>query len=159
MMGLIIYQALDCGSLASLQVKDIDLQKAKIHIPAKTIDLLNSRTLPLESIQILPLKDYIENTRPAILKLLNLQNDYLFPYSQQIQVKRLIVSIHKKIKTYHNIKEFKDLRQSRIALWLKQYEIRTVQYKTGFKKLQSFEKYKKTQIESLQEAINKYHIF
>ncbi|QYS87220.1 site-specific integrase [Flavobacterium oreochromis] len=158
-LGLVIYQALDAGSIGNLKVSDIDLQKAIIKVPSKTQDLFYPRNLPLEAVQIVALQEYIENIRPAIVTLLQLQSDYLFPYALQERFKMVLLSIKRKIKTYYKLEDFKIIRQSRIAHWLKIYDIRTVQYKTGHRKLQSFDKYKKTQIESLQDAIEKYHVF
>src|SRR5690606_29093962 len=49
------------------------------------------------------------------------------------------------------------LRASVIVNWLKQYNIRKVQYLAGHKYISSTESYKQNNLESLQEAVNEFH--
>jgi site-specific recombinase XerD len=159
-IGLMVYQALDVGTMANLKVSDLDLEKAIIKVPKKTDDLFNGRILPLEGVQILAMQTYLQNTRNQIIERLNLyNNESLFPCGANTQFKQTTLSIKKKINTYFKLQDTKQIRQSRIALWLKQYGIREAQYKAGFKRMSTFNKYQKVQITSLQEAIQEYHIF
>ena len=49
------------------------------------------------------------------------------------------------------------IRQSVITRWLKRYDLRTVQYMAGHKRISSMERYQAGNLEDLQEAINKCH--
>lgn len=159
-LGLIVYQALNTGSLEKLELKDIDLEKGTIHIPA-TDHKLNPRKLPLEAVQILPLKSYLEKTRPQLLELTtaNKDNQKLFPKSEKTEFSSVTGSILKKLRKQMEIQSLYQIRTSRIALWLKQYNLRETQYKAGYKSLQSLEAFDRDALEELREAVEKYHPF
>jgi len=159
-LGLIVYQGLNTGSLEKLEVKNLDLEKGIIHIPA-TDHKLNPRKLPLEAVQILPLKAYLEKTRPQLLELTtaNKDNQKLFPKSEKTEFSSVTGSILKRLKKQTEITSLYQIRISRIALWLQQYNLREVQYKAGYKSLQSLEAFDRDALEELKEAVEKYHPF
>jgi site-specific recombinase XerD len=161
MLGLLIFQGLESGTLKVLEISHIDLEKGIIQVPSVSESKLNSRKLPLESIQIIPLQYYINHTRNQIINLVKAPENTtkLFPQSTQNKASSITMSILKRIQKDFKISSLKQIRNSRIALWLKQYNIREVQYKSGYKSLASLEKYNQTQLESLQEALAKYHPF
>lgn len=49
------------------------------------------------------------------------------------------------------------LRQSVITEWLKEKDLRTVQYMAGHRYVSSTERYQTTNLEDLKEALNKHH--
>ncbi len=49
------------------------------------------------------------------------------------------------------------LRQSRIAIWVKKEGIRKGQYKAGFRRVMSAEKYLKADLTDLKNEIKKHH--
>jgi site-specific recombinase XerD len=155
MVGLMVYQALNTGSLAQLKTEDLDLENGKIKVPQTTDFKLNERVLPLESNQILFLNFYLTETRPKLLKLIKIQinTDKLFPTAEKTRFARLVNQLKKR----HNLKDFNQIRYSRINLWLKQYNIREVQYKGGYKSLASIEKFNQSDLETLKQAIDKHH--
>jgi site-specific recombinase XerD len=155
MIGLMVYQALGTGSLAQLKTEDLDLENGKIKIPQTTDFKLNERTLNLEPNQIMFLHFYLTETRPKLLQLIKTQTDTnkLFPTAEKTRFNRLISQLKKK----HNLKDINQIRYSRINLWLKQYNIREVQYKAGYKSLASIEKFNQSDLETLKQAIDKYH--
>jgi site-specific recombinase XerD len=161
MLGLMVFQGLESGTLKALETSEINLEKGIINVPSTTEHKLNPRKLSLESIQIIELQEYINHTRNEIIKL----NKYpknttkLFPQSVQNKGSAVTIRILKRIQKDFTISSLKQIRDSRIALWLKQYNIREVQYKSGYKKFASLEKYNQTPLESLQEALAKYHPF
>lgn len=155
MVGLMVYQALGTGSLVQLKTEDLDLENGKIKVPQTTDFKLNERVLPLESNQILFLHSYLTETRPKLLQLIKTQinTDKLFPTAEKTRFGRLVNQLKKK----HNLKDINQIRYSRINLWLKQYNIRQVQYKAGYKSLASIEKFNQSDLESLKQAIDKHH--
>lgn len=155
MIGLMVYQALNTGSLVQLKTEDLDLENGKIKVPQTTDFKLNERVLPLESNQILFLHSYLTETRPKLLQLIKTQTNTnkLFPTAQKTRFARLVNQLKKK----HNLKDFNQIRYSRINLWLKQFNIREVQYKAGYKSLASIEKFNQSDLETLKQAIDKYH--
>lgn len=161
MLGLMIFQGLESGTLKALEINAIHLEKGIVNVPSTTEHKLNPRKLPLESVQIIALQEYINNTRNEIIKHNKSPENTtkLFPQSVQNKGCAMTRSILKRIQKDFAISSLKQIRDSRIALWLKQYNIREVQYKSGYKKFASLEKYNQTALESLQEALAKYHPF
>ena len=159
-LGLLIYQGLDTGTLEVLRVEDIDLQTARISIPKTTDKKLNPRKLPLVSVQIMALNEYLNLTREKLMDYLKTENNtLLFPRKPKVKMKTVIRTLKPDIETYFTINNLHQFRISRIALWMKQYNIREVQYFSGYKFLSSLEKYNQSDLESLKEAVNKYHTF
>jgi integrase/recombinase XerD len=54
-------------------------------------------------------------------------------------------------------KHSKQIRQSVITKWLKEKNLRTVQYMAGHRYVSSTERYKTNNLEDLKEALNKHH--
>lgn len=57
---------------------------------------------------------------------------------------------------YQNVMQ---IRHSVITEWLKEKDLRTVQYMAGHKYVSSTERYLTTNLEDLKEALNKHHPF
>ena len=153
-LGLMIYQALNTGSLRELKVQDIDLEKGLIKVPEATENRLKERILPLEASQILELYKYITETRPELLQISKTvkETDKLFITSENTKFS----SITKQIRKQINVPSLQQIRNSRINLWLKQYNLREVQYKAGFRYLRSLEYFNQTELENLKQEIEKY---
>lgn len=65
-------------------------------------------------------------------------------------------SITKEIRKQINIQSLQQIRNSRINLWFKQYNLREVQYKAGFIYLRSLEYFNQTELENLKQELEKY---
>ncbi len=153
-LGLMIYQALSSGCLRELEVKDIDLGKGTVRVPKATENRLNERILPLEASQILEIYNYIKEVRQELLKLLKTdrETEKLFVTDENTRFSNITTEIRKKIDN----RNLQQIRNSRINLWLKQYNLREVQYKAGFKYLRSLEWFNQTELENLKQEIEKY---
>lgn len=153
-LGLMIYQALSSGCLRELEVKDIDLGKGTIRVPKATENRLNERILPLEASQILEIYNYVKEVRPELLKLLktNRETEKLFVTDENTRFSNITTEIRKKIDN----RNLQQIRNSRINLWLKQYNLREVQCKAGFRYLRSLEWFNQTELENLKQEIEKY---
>ena len=157
MLGLMIYQGLSVLDMQRLEPLHLHLRKGKIDVPktAKT----NARTLKLEAHQLIDLQEYQSQIRPLILQLTGKTTSHLFTsLGQSENLRNSVDKIIKKIKKEHDfVKDIKQLRQSRIALWTKQHDIRQAQYLAGHKYVSSTERYEKTNLEDLQKELNKHH--
>jgi len=168
-LGLIIYQALEMGDFMRLELKDIDLEKGTIYVPERRYR--RSRNITLQSHQILPINTYILEQRPACQAGWrtgrNQQSDKLFSpqaddYHQlHWQFKKLSKHLKKgaKNKLGISIEKLSHLRQSRIAIWVKNEGLRKAQYLAGFRRVLSAERYRKANVEDLKEQVKKYHPF
>lgn len=68
-----------------------------------------------------------------------------------MHLERALKQINPKVRSCSHI------RKSVITLWLMRYDLRTVQYMTGHKRISSTERYQVGHLEELQTAIEKYH--
>ena len=163
-ISLMINQALITAEVGKIEIKDLNLREGEIYIKGGRKS--NERTLKLKSNQIMDLMEYQFTTRAELLK-----------YQENQQTEQLFLSVPTlgKEKTYKNtlsvwkglskeIKEqnpkfinFKQVRTSVIAKWLKQYNLREVQYMAGHRYVSSTESYFANQMEDLQSDIDKFH--
>ena len=105
--------------------------------------------------------EYTLQVRQAILKKKRnkCQSDTLFvtqgsSLKLQNVMQKLMKKLHKQNKQVKNIKQ---IRASVITCWLKNYNLREVQYFAGHRYVSSTESYLINDLEDLKEDINKYH--
>jgi integrase/recombinase XerD len=152
-LGLLIYQGLDSGEIARLETGHVNLNEGKIYIPSGRKS--NSRTIRLQASQILPLKTYLEETRPALLEKRELQSTYLFPSKKSSDLVCKIVETVRKI--HPEIKNSRQLRASVLMNWLKTNNIRQVQYMAGHKSIRSTESYRREDLTDLTKQLELFH--
>jgi site-specific recombinase XerD len=155
LLSFIIYQSLELKELVNLKLENIDLEKGTIYIASGKY-LKNSRIVKLEAHQIIPLHTYITSHRE--------QGEQLFlPQSKALKrLAKQLGQIHKSLMIQTKELEFKyqslkQLRQSRIVCWIKQYGLREAQYLSGHKGIDSIERYQSEDIEDLSKQIEKLH--
>lgn len=163
-ISLLIHQGLTTAEISRIQTDDLNLRKGEVDIRGGRMG--KDRTLALKSSQIIDLMEYQFKTRIELLK-----------YQKQ-ETKQLFLSVPTSGKQYASTngnlqiwkglsKELKDqnpkliklqhIRKSVIVNWLKQYNLREVQYKAGHRNIYSTEMYLVNDIDDLQAEINKYH--
>lgn len=148
-----IYQGLVSGEIVRLEPGHVSLSEGKIYIPSNRKS--SSRTLRLQASQILPLKTFLEETRPVLLEKRSLQSPYLFPARKSSD---LICKIVEAVKRIHpEIKNSRQLRISVIMNWLKTTNIRQVQYMAGHKSIQSTEIYRGEDLTDLTKQLELFH--
>ena len=172
-LSLLINQAVTTDELHKLEPGHIKLKSGKIEIPGSKHS--NGRILELKSNQIIELQEYLTETRPAILKAIRenmywpgrkaekpdfkLLDNRLFTSmnggsSLKNSLKHLTVALQQLNK---KVRDVRQIRQSVIAEWLKQEDVRKVQYKAGHKHVSTTERYQASNLEDLQEALNQHH--
>ena len=156
-LGLIVYQCPDTRDIFRIELTDLDLNKGTIYIP-EGIKRKASRILKLESHQIIPLHDYIQNHREkdTTEKLLSPQCTCLGRL--QGQLKDLFKQV--KLQAAENeitLIRFGQIRNSRITLWVRRYGLRKAQYLAGFRRVDTVERYRTNDTEDLIEHVQKYH--
>ncbi len=143
LLGLIIYQGAEAGTLAQLQKQDVKLEKGTIDLP-KTARF-NPRTLNLETTQIIPLYRYLEEHTEEKMFTNTRVTSLLYRSMNQLK------------KQFSEVKSVRQLRASRIKAWLKEYNLREVQYRCGHRYISSTEQYKEVDLESMKEALKRSH--
>lgn len=159
-LGLLVFQGLTTGDIKRLRVQHVKLNEGKIHVPGTPAHVhrggINSRVLELKANQLLELHHYIQEIRPQQIRK---QTDKLFVTEHgkeniQQAISWLSVKLRNQVKHYVNVDQ---LRASVITEWLKEKDVRIVQYMAGHKKVKSTEQYKAARLEDLQQALEQYH--
>lgn len=152
-IGLLVYQAITREELEKLRPEHLKLREGKIQIPQTGKQ--NGRVLPLQPYQILDLQEYILLIRP---KLQN-QSERLFTGRNDLQnLKNTLLHLNHALRRLNpKVKHASQIRQSVITEWLKEKDLRTVQYMAGHRYVSSTERYQESNLEELKEALNKHH--
>ena len=157
LMSLLIYQALKPNEIEALQCDEINLEEATIYIKSSAKN--NSRTLALKANQILLFKKYLEEIRVKLVA----ENETKSFIIGQRKEPMTAEDITKHIKRNYNIYKPRKvnaltIRQSVITNLLKQNnDLRIVQSFAGHKYPSTTERYKQSNVEALQTALQIYH--
>ena len=161
-ISLMIHQGLTTPEVAKITLNDLKLKEGKLYIEGSRKS--NERTLELKSNQIIELMEYQYTTRAELLKLQENETNKLFlsaPTAGQQKANetfQIWKGITKELKEQHSkFINFKQVRTSVITHWLKNENLRQVQYKAGHRYVSSTENYLVNQTEDLQKDIDEYH--
>ena len=158
LLGFLIYQGLQALELPKLETHHLDLREGTIFIPEGRKN--EARTLPLHGAQILDLHEYVTHTRPELLRRMNVTTDQLLLGRDKPDTAKTTVTVLNELRrTYPHIKPLssKQLRTSVIVRWLKNHNLRQVQYFAGHRYIGSTEKYLQNDTESLSKEIETFH--
>jgi integrase len=133
---------LTATDLKSLLLTDIDLAAGTVHIVGSIKS--QPRTLKLDARQMMPIFQYMQQKKGEQLIEENIQS-----VLENLKIK-LQRSTGKTIP-------FQQFRDSRISIWLKQYNLRQTQYYAGIKYLSSLERYRKNNVDSLMLKAQAFH--
>lgn len=145
-LGLMIFQGLDTGNLKRLCVSDVMLRAGEIYIASAKRS--NSRTLKLDSSQILTLSEYLQDMPEG--------QDRLF----SINVNRNLNDISHVLRGINpRFVNGRHLRASVIINWIKKYKKRMTQYMIGYKYVSSTERFESQDTTELAEMLDRMHLF
>jgi len=159
-LSLLIYQGITTAELINLKVEDVSLVIGIVEIKASRKG--QTRKLKLATHQIESIKNYLENIRPKLEIQSGLKTNQLIINSgkseRKDKLKNTINELVKRLQNRHNyFKNARQLRASRITLWLQQHNLREVQQMAGHRYISSTERYQMDKVEDLQKALDKYH--
>lgn len=156
-IGLMIWQGLDTTALQSLTIDDVQLRKGTITVPGSRQS--NPRTLKLEAVQVLDFMTYQQISRAALLAPLNKQTDQLLVSTGKgNKIANVLHRVLTVLRGQHaKLVSSRQIRTSVITHWLKQYNLREVQYMAGHRYVSSTEAYQINNLDELQEDVNQYY--
>lgn len=155
-LSLLIYQGLRVEEVAAINLQDLQLREGKITVHAQRRTA--ARTMKLESRQVYELMDYIHEIRRQFLQANATSSKLFLQWNDSDNFHNITQSMLKHLRTINSrIKNCDQIRASVITQWLKQYDIRKVQYLAGHKYVSSTEEYKANNIDELQDDITKFH--
>jgi integrase/recombinase XerD len=153
MFGLMIYQGLTVGEVMRLQSHHIKLKDGKIFI--KATKRTNERLLNLHASQVTELQQYLQKNkfkegalfvepRKKEVSELNINNRIQYMFKQLKQLNPKVINP-------------KQLRSSVVTFWLRQNNLRQVQYMAGHKYVSSTQRYQVNNLEDLQNELQQHH--
>jgi integrase/recombinase XerD len=152
-IGLLVYQALTREELETIRPEHLKLREGKIQVPQTGKQ--NGRIMNLQPYQILDLQEYLVLIRPKLQsksqRLFTGRNDLESLKNSLLHLNHALRRINPKVK--HAVQ----IRQSVITEWLKEKDLRTVQYMAGHRYVSSTERYRESNLEDLKEALSKHH--
>jgi integrase/recombinase XerD len=155
-LSLLIYQGLRVEEVAAINLQDLQLREGKITIHSQRRTA--ARIMKLESHQVYELMDYIHEIRKQFLQSNATSSKLFLQWKTKNNFHNITQSMLKHLrKINHRIKNFDQVRASVITAWLKQYDLRKVQYLAGHKYVSSTEEYKANNIDELENDIAKFH--
>lgn len=163
-ISLMIYQGLCTDEVNRLTLKDVKLKEGNIFIAGTRKS--NERTLELKPHQIMELMEYTLQVRQSLQALTQNKSELYFLPTPAAGKKTITdndgINIWKRLSqeiklTHKKFINFQQVRTSVITHWLKQYNLRQVQYMAGHRYISSTESYLVNQMEDLQADIEMYH--
>lgn len=161
-LSLMVWQGLTTPEIGKLEMNDLKLKEGNIYIAGSRKS--NERTMELKANQVMELMEYQFTTRNELLSYQQETTTRLFlstPTAGQQKANdslQIWKGLTKEIKTANpRFINFKQVRASVITHWLKQYNLRQVQYMSGHRFISSTEAYLVNQVEDLQKDIEEFH--
>jgi integrase/recombinase XerD len=153
MFGLMVYQGLTVGEIMRLQSHHFKLNEGKVFI--KPTPKSNERLLHLQAIQIPQIQAFLSKNKfkegsvfiEQVKKELserNINNRIKYMFSQLKKLNGKIINA-------------KQIRSSVITFWLRQNNLRQVQYMAGHKWVSSTERYQVNNLDDLQNELKNHH--
>jgi site-specific recombinase XerD len=165
MLGLLVYQGLQTGELAQLETNHILLREGKVDVPGGV--RRNGRVMQMEAHQVMDMYDYVLQVRPEILQMnpkrksqSKIETNQLFigEGGNCYSFSNLMTQLMRNVKKLNPmVKNAQQIRASVITKWLKNHNLREVQYLAGHRYISSTEGYLQNDMEELIEEINQYH--
>lgn len=159
-LGLMIYQGIYTPEIRKIEKAHLNLLQGAVYIPSAGRS--NSRILKLQARQIIPMQQYLQaieanQEKLVVSGVVSEQSRTAEPlFNRNISsIAAWLMTILR--KQSEKIKDAQQIRSSVIINWLKQYNIRQVQYMAGHRHISSTEKYKQEDLQDLQKQVDLYH--
>ncbi len=153
MLGLLIYQGLTVDEVIRLEAAHIKLKEGKIFI--KGTKRTNERWLSLQAVQVVDMQQWISENKFKDGALLQLQKkNVLSQRNISNQVKYMFNQLKQLNPKMINAMQ---IRNSVITHWLRQNNLRQVQYMAGHKYVSSTQRYQVNNLEDLQNELQQHH--
>ncbi len=155
-LGLMCYQALDGGEIGALKLSSVNEEMGIILIEKKTKTA--SRSLRITDQQAPILKQYLRTIRTKILGKNQEEEKLIVHHGINSHIRNILRALYDRLsKKHERFRSIRQLRASVISNWLKDHNLREVQYMAGHKYVSSTERYLSSRIEELQGLLDDIH--
>jgi len=152
-LGLLIYQGLTVDEIIRLEAGHIKLKEGKIFI--KGTKRTNERLLNLHANQMILLQQYMNENKFKDGSLLTVKETTATNTRNIIaQVKYMFIQLRQLNTRLINAQQ---IRSSVITHWLRQNNLRQVQYMAGHKYVSSTERYQLSNLDDLKNELQQHH--
>lgn len=156
-LGMMVFLGLQCNELAILNLEDLKLEDARLYV-GQTLTT-NERYINLNPKQMMHLSQYIYDIRPKMIQeFKNETNRLFFSCGDATGLDGALARLMKRLKReFHYVKDFKQLKQSRISIWVKELGLRQAQYLGGYRYVTSVQRYDFKSIDDLKMKLEYNH--
>ena len=170
-LGLFVYQGITTGELQRMEPGHLKLKEGKIYITGTRRS--NSRVLDLQPFQVMQLLEYLSDIRPQILTGISkpgparkpdkinqerIKEQLFISINGSENIKNSLLHLFRDIRKVNpELQHAKQIRASVIIHWLKNYNLRQVQYMAGHKHVSSTERYQLNNLDNLQSKLEEFH--
>ncbi|WP_157813386.1 hypothetical protein [Flavobacterium sp. 5] len=156
-IGMMVFLGLQRSEIGLLQLEDLQLEQARIYVNGNLNT--NERYIDLNPKQMLHLSQYLYEIRTPLLKEYRLTtNSLFFSCGGATALDGALSRLSKRIKReFHYVKDFKQLKQSRISIWVKELGLRQAQYLGGYRYVTSVQRYDFKSIDDLKLKLECNH--
>jgi integrase/recombinase XerD len=153
MLGLFLFQGTSAGDVEAMKLKDVDVRSGKVTLTKKHKS--NERILLLHPQQIIDFHTYIESARQQLNAKREIPSELLFfSSSSSSKLHNTLQRLANRLKKQHSIfSDYYQLRASVISNWMKEHNLREVQYRAGHRYVSSTERYQRGDVSELQELL------
>ena len=156
-LGMMVFLGLQRNELAILDLEDLKLEEARLHV-SQTLTT-NERYISLNPKQMMHLSQYIYDIRPRLALEYGIQTSRLFfSCGDASGLEAVLSRMMKRLKReFHYVKDFKQLKQSRMSIWVKELGLRQAQYLGGYRYVTSVQRYDFKSIDDLKLKLEYNH--
>ena len=156
-LGMMLFLGLQRNELAILELEDLKLEEARLFV-AQTLTT-NERYINLNPKQMMHLSHYVFDIRPLLLQNFKIETNRLFfSCGDSTGLDGALSRMMKRLKKeFHYVKDFKQLKQSRMAIWVKELGLRQAQYLGGYRYVTSVQRYDFKSIDDLKLKLEYHH--
>lgn len=156
-LGMMLFLGLQRNELQTLDLEDLKLEEARIYV-GQTLTT-NERYINLNPKQMMHLSQYVYDIRPKLASEYKLDTNRLFfSCGDATGLDAVLSRMMKRLKReFHYVKDFKQFKQSRMSIWIKDLGLRQVQYLGGYRYVTSVQRYDLKSIDDLKMKLEYNH--
>jgi site-specific recombinase XerD len=156
-LGMMLFLGLQRNELGILNLEDLKLEEARIYV-SQTLTT-NERYINLNPKQMMHLSQYFYDIRPKLASEYGVETNRLFfSCGDATGLDAVLSRMMKRLKReFHYVKDFKQFKQSRMSIWIKELGLRQAQYLGGYRYVTSVQRYDFKSIDDLKLKLEYNH--
>lgn len=156
-LGMMLFLGLQRNELQILNLEDLKLEETRLYV-SQTLTT-NERYINLNPKQIMHLSQYFYDVRPKLASEYGIETNRLFfSCGEATGLEAVLSRMMKRLKReFHYVKDFKQFKQSRMSIWVKELGLRQAQYLGGYRYVTSVQRYDFKSIDDLKLKLEYNH--